>query len=106
MFKLASFDTVYPTDVEILAPSPEGGHTAATVKVDYRLLPSDRYQELAVKGDEALLPEIVVGWQGLEGPDGKPFPYSKENARKLATVPFVDNALMRGYHDRFNPGKN
>ncbi|WKE64334.1 hypothetical protein PVT67_11650 [Gallaecimonas kandeliae] len=71
-------------------------------QVDLKLLSAERYAELAPQGDAALLKEMVTGWSGIQGEEGKELPATAENKAALANDrPFV-HAVLRAYQDALN----
>ena len=104
--RLADPGSIYATDVTIQAPLPEGGFADVDVVIHYKLIPTSDYRDLAMQGDKELVQAIVAGWEGIEGADGKPLPYTRKNAGMLADLPYVAGPVCDGYRQRFSPEKN
>ena len=106
MFKLASPDTLYRTDVEVVVPQEKGGAQAFDIVVLMRCLPHDHYLDYTVKGDAEVVRQVVGGWEGIEDEAGEPLPFTQENLATLSGLPYFSAAVLFAYGPRFAPRKN
>lgn len=71
MFKLETFEnliTPYPVKFEI--PTVSGEVVKAEFEAHFKILPDEKVTELAMKGDRALLKEVLTGWKGISDAAG------------------------------------
>jgi hypothetical protein len=47
--------------------------------------------------DAALLRYALVGWEGVQDPQGNPMPFSEENRDRLLEIPFIAAAIRAAY---------
>lgn len=71
-------EPVFAWPVSVRLPDA-GGHTTHKLHARFRLLPESRREELVKEGgDVAVLRAALVALDGVNGPDGKPFPNTPE----------------------------
>lgn len=97
MFKLAANPT-FTHDVEITEPV-DGGHRKQKLKTTFRVITTDRYQELIKDGDLALLREVVERFHDVEDENGQPVEYSDALRDQLIQLPYIRIGVVRGYNE-------
>lgn len=107
MFKLKKSNIVW-WPVTINEPADGGLTTEHKCQIQYELLSQDEYDDIAKKGDVALLDRVVKGWQEISGTNDKPLPFTKKNTDAFYQVSFVRSSLIQGYWlaDSGAPAKN
>lgn len=104
MFRLPGEES-YPTPAVIQCPS--GADTVEReITVHLRVIPSSEYLQLSRQGDAAVLARIVTGWEGVHDAEGQPLPFTPENLRLAAEIPYFAVGVVRAYMDRFSSVKN
>jgi len=107
MFKLKKTNIVW-WPVTINEPADGGTVVEHKCQIQYELIPQSEYDELAQKGDIALLNRVVKGWQEILGTNNKDLPFTKKNTDALYQLNFVRSSLINGYWlaDSGAPAKN
>lgn len=105
MFKLPREGETFPTRCVIETPVGEGSEECE-IKVHFRILPARRFAELAREGDDALLAELIGGWEYVCDAKGAPLTCTAENVAAAAELPYFTLGVIRGYQGRFAPLKN
>jgi hypothetical protein len=49
--------------------------------------------------------ELLVGWSGVTGDDGKEIPFSQKALQQLLEVPFLAVAVLKAYMDSIKGAK-
>ena len=102
MFKLPSPDERYPTDVQVMVPSPSGKPSAVSVEVSFRHVPTPELDGLT---DAEVARLVVAGWSGIADHDGKALAFSPEALGRVCGVRWFVRACVEAYLERFDPPK-
>ena len=103
----------FPVIVQV--PQDGGGKAAVQFTALFRVASTDRIDELSKVGagsgslhavarssalavEAAILQEVVVGWEQVQDETGAEMPFSDENLKALAGVPYIRSALFEAYH--------
>lgn len=96
MFKVTA-DPKFTHPVTVFVPT-NGGHTAQTFPVTFRVVPEDELPGGdGVEGQKETLRRLVVHMDDLVDDDEKPIPYSDAIRDQLINHAFVRMALMKTY---------
>jgi hypothetical protein len=93
--KVASYK--WPVTVEI--PADGGGFDKATFTIDFKKLGRTAFNDLIEQGDEALVNEIVQGWEDYVDETGKAIPCTKATKRELLDDHHVLRAVIAAYSE-------
>jgi hypothetical protein len=75
-----------------------GGETSKhEVSLQFEILTEDEYDELAVKGEKAILKRVIKAWKHIEDIDKKPLEFTVENVDMLLKKSFVHRSFVIGY---------
>ena len=114
-FVLSQSDSyIWPVTVEI--PIDGGRFDRQTFDAEFKRLPQSKVgpmvaelQRLEDLGDLNRITEIaadvLVGWSGMTGDDGKAIPYSQQALERLLEVPFLAVAVLKSYIDSIKGAK-
>ena len=93
--KVASYK--WPVKVEI--PVDGGKFETQTFDAIFKKMSRSSFNDLVDKGDDALVGEILLGWEGINDDAGKPVPFTEKNKQQLCDDPYVLRALIQAYAD-------
>ena len=114
-FVLKQSDThTWPVAFDI--PVDGGRHERQTFDGEFKRLPQSRVgpmvaelQQLEDLGDlerlTELAKEVLVGWAGVTGDDGKEIPYSEKAVGQLLEVPLLAVSIIKAYMDSIKGAK-
>ncbi len=107
MFTLKKLNVVW-WPITISEPCDGGLIIEHKCQIHYELIGQSEYEEVAQKGDVALLERVVKGWREILGANNKELLFSKKNKEAFFNVSFVRAALIQGYWlaDSGAPAKN
>ena len=75
-----------------------GGETSKhEVSLQFEILTEDEYDELAVKGEKAILKRVIKAWKHIEDIDKKPLEFTVDNVDMLLKKSFVHRSFVIGY---------
>jgi hypothetical protein len=114
-FVLKQSDT-YTWPVAFDIPVDGGRHERQTFDGEFKRLPQSRVgpmvaelQQLEDLGDlerlTELAKEVLVGWAGVTGDDGKEIPYSEKAVGQLLEVPLLAVSIIKAYMDSIKGAK-
>lgn len=96
----------WPVTVEV--PCDGGKFKKETFTAVFRKMTRSAFNDLVDQGDEALVDQIIEGWEGIKDEDGDEVPFTESNKVALFDDPYVLRALISAYTDSLtgNPAKN
>lgn len=98
MFKLPSGDQTFVSKISFQIPTDRGTHQQCQFKAKFRRVTLSDLKVLTEKGDDVeLLKDVFVGFEEIEGTDGKPCEFSDEARDILLDDPIVLGALRDTY---------
>jgi hypothetical protein len=114
-FVLKQSDT-YSWPVTFDVPVDGGRHERQTFDGEFKRLPQSKVgpmiAELQRLEDMAELErvteiakDVIVGWAGITGDDGKEIPYSEKALGQLLEIPLVAVAVIKAYMDSIKGAK-
>ena len=114
-FVLKQSDTyIWPVTFDL--PVDGGRHEKQTFDGEFKRLPQSKIGPMVAEltkledlGDLDRLTEIasdvLVGWSGVTGDDGKEIPYSQKALEQLLEGPFLAVAVLKAYMDSIKGAK-
>jgi len=76
----------------------DGGKTSShEVSLQVEILEEDEYNEIALKGEKAILKRVIKSWKHIDDIDGKALKFSGDNLDMLLKKSFVHRSFMIGY---------
>jgi hypothetical protein len=76
----------------------DGGETSKhEVSLQFEILTEDEYDEIAVKGEKAILKRVIKAWKHIDDIDKKPLEFTVDNLDMLLKKSFVHRSFMVGY---------
>jgi hypothetical protein len=99
MFKIEKSKT-FKWPVKIHVPREGGTFATHEITAEFALQEQSKMDALleAFKNDDTdMLPTVLIGWSGVQDPDGNVFEYSEENKAVLLDIPYVRTAVMKAY---------
>jgi hypothetical protein len=110
MFKISQSESYsWPVIVEL--PISGGRTDKQNFDAVFKRLPQSRIKEIGeqIKSeeitDEQLIREIVLGWSGIVGDDGKEVPFSDGALTKLIDIPLVARSLIASWYASISGAK-
>ena len=105
---------VWPVTFDI--PVDGGRHERQTFDGEFKRLPQSQVGPMVAEltkleylGDldriTEIARELLVGWSGVTGDDGKEVPYSQKALDQLLEVPFLAVAVLKAYMDSIKGAK-
>lgn len=93
--KTASYK--WPVKVEV--PTDGGKFETQTFDAVFKKMSRSAFGDLLEKGEDALLEQILEGWEGINDENGKEVPFTQKNKKELCDDPYVVRALIGAYAD-------
>lgn len=82
----------------IISVPVDGGKTSDhEISLQLEILDEDEYNEIAIKGEKAILKHVIKGWKHIDDIDGKAMKFTPENLDVLLKKSFVHRSFMIGY---------
>lgn len=76
----------------------DGGKTSGhEVSLQLEILDEDEYNEIALKGEKAVLKRVIKGWKHIDDIDGKAMKFTPTNLDVLLKKAFVHRSFLIGY---------
>jgi hypothetical protein len=95
MFKLPTGDQTFISKVQFQTPTDRGTYAQHQFKAKFKRLRVSELQEITKQNDDVLLlKEVFIGFDDVEGTDGKPCKFSLE-ARDLLLDDVIIMAALR-----------
>jgi len=98
----------YKWPVSVDVPVDGGKFKKETFTAVFKKMSRSTFNDLIEQGEEALVSEIVEGWEGIKDEDGDAVPYSDEACQQLLDDPYVLRAIINAYSESLSgaPVKN
>lgn len=114
-FVLKQSDT-YTWPVSFDIPVDGGRHERQTFDGEFKRLPQSRVGPLVAELQQLedlreldriteLAKEVLVGWSGVTGDDGKEIPFSEKAVGQLLEVPLLAVSIIKAYMDSIKGAK-
>ena len=87
----------WPVSVEV--PVDGGKFKKETFTAIFKKMSRSAFNDLIEAGDDALIDQIVEGWEGVKDEDGNEVEYNDENKVALFDDPYVLRAVITAYTD-------
>ena len=87
----------YKWPVSVDVPVDGGKFKKETFTAVFKKMSRSAFNDLIEQGDDALIGEIVEGWEGIKDEDGDEVLYSKETRVELFDDPYVLRAVISAY---------
>lgn len=87
----------WPVSVEV--PVDGGKFKKETFTAIFKKMSRSAFNDLIEAGDDALIDQIVEGWEGVKDEDGDEVEYNDENKVALFDDPYVLRAVITAYTD-------
>lgn len=87
----------WPVSVEV--PVDGGKFKKETFTAIFKKMSRSAFNDLIEAGDDALIDQIVEGWEGVKDEDGDELEYNDENKVALFDDPYVLRAVITAYTD-------
>lgn len=87
----------YKWPVEVSVPVDGGKFAKQTFTAVFRKMSRTAFNDLIDEGDDALIDEIVEGWEGIKDEQGDDLVYNDENRTLLFDDPYVMRAVIQAY---------
>jgi hypothetical protein len=114
-----SKSATYTWPVRITLATDGGKQTVETLDAEFRRLPQSRINEIvrqaraAERGrgdddqieDQDAAREILAGWDGVTGDDGKAIPFSEAALAQLLEIPTVAGQIVKAWFESLKEGK-
>ena len=89
------FSYKWPVAVDV--PVDGGSFKKETFTAVFKKMSRSAFNDLIEHGDDALIAEIVEGWEGIKDEDGKDVAYSDKTRSQLFDDPYVLRAVINAY---------
>ena len=98
----------YKWPVTVQIPVDGGKFKKETFTAVFKKMSRSTFADLAEQSEEALISEILGGWEGVKDEDGDEVPYSKAAQADLCDDPYVLRGLIDAYSESLGgaPAKN
>jgi len=98
----------YKWEVKVEVPVDGNRFETQTFEAVFKKISRSAFNSLVDKGDDALVGEIFLGWEGVTDETGKDLPFTEKNKQQLCDDPYVLRALIQAYADSVTgaPAKN
>jgi len=93
--KTASYK--WPVKVEV--PVDGGKFETETFDAVFKRMSRSAFMDLLDKGEDALVDQILEGWEGVMDESGKEMPFTQKNKKEMLDDPYVIRALITAYAD-------
>lgn len=87
----------YKWPVSVDVPVDGGKFKKETFTAIFKKMSRSAFNDLVEQGDDALIAEIVEGWEGIKDEDGDSIEYSSETRDQLFDDPYVLRAVINAY---------
>jgi len=98
----------YKWEVKVEVPVDGNQFETQAFEAVFKKISRSAFNNLVDKGDDALVGEILLGWEGVTDEAGKPVAFTEKNKEQLCDDPYVLRALIQAYADSVTgaPAKN
>ena len=87
----------YKWPVAVDVPVDGGKFKKETFTAIFKKMSRSAFNDLVEQGDDALIAEIVEGWEGIKDEDGDDIEYCRETRDQLFDDPYVLRAVVSAY---------
>jgi hypothetical protein len=87
----------YKWPVAVDVPVDGGKFKKETFTAVFKKMSRSAFNDLIEQGDDALISEIVEGWEGIKDEDGDEIEYSDATRDELFDDPYVLRAVINAY---------
>lgn len=91
--------STYKWPVEVSVPIDGGRFKKETFTAIFKKMSRSAFNELIDEGDDALVDEIIEGWEGIKDEDGEEVAFCDVTKKELFDDPYVLRALIQSYTD-------
>ena len=91
--------STYKWPVEVSVPVDGGKFKKETFTAIFKKMSRSAFNELIDEGDDALVDQIIEGWEGIKDEDGEDVPFCAGTKKELFDDPYVLRALIQSYTD-------
>lgn len=89
----------YKWPVTVDVPVDGGKFKKETFTAIFKKMSRSAFNDLVDQGDDALVGEIIEGWEGIKDEDGDEVEYNEDNKVALFDDPYVLRAVITAYTD-------
>jgi hypothetical protein len=89
----------YKWPVTVETPIDGGKFEKQTFDAVFKRMSRSAFMDLLDKGEEALVEQILEGWDGVLDDDGKEIAFTQKNKKEMLDDPYVIRALITAYAD-------
>jgi hypothetical protein len=89
--------STYKWPVEVSIPVDGGKFKKETFTAIFKKMSRSAFNELIDEGDDALVDQIIEGWEGIKDEDGEEVPFCAGTKKELFDDPYVLRALIESY---------
>lgn len=89
--------STYKWPVEVSVPVDGGKFKKETFTAIFKKMSRSAFNELIDDGDDALVDQIIEGWEGIKDEDGEEVPFCAGTKKELFDDPYVLRALIESY---------
>lgn len=89
----------YKWEVKVEVPVDGNRFETQAFEAVFKKISRSGFNDLVEKGDDALVGEILLGWEGINDEADKPVPFTEKNKQQLCDDPYVLRALIQAYAD-------
>jgi hypothetical protein len=87
----------YKWPVSVDVPVDGGKFKKETFTAVFKKMSRSAFNDLVEQGDDALIGEIVEGWEGVKDEDGEEIEYNEAMRDELFDDPYVMRAVITAY---------
>ena len=87
----------YKWEVKVEVPVDGNQFETQAFEAVFKKISRSAFNNLVDKGDDALVGEILLGWEGITDEAGKEIPFTEKNKQQLCDDPYVLRALIQAY---------
>lgn len=89
--------STYKWPVEVSVPVDGGKFKKETFTAIFKKMSRSAFNDLIDEGDDALVDQIIEGWEGIKDEDGEEVPFCAGTKKELFDDPYVLRALIESY---------
>jgi hypothetical protein len=89
----------YKWEVKVEVPVDGNQFETQAFEAVFKKISRSSFNDLVDKGDDALVDEILLGWEGINDENGKAVPFTERNKKQLCDDPYVLRGLIQAYAD-------
>ena len=89
----------YKWEVKVEVPVDGNQFETQAFEAVFKKISRSSFNDLVDKGDDALVDEILLGWEGINDENGTAVPFTERNKKQLCDDPYVLRGLIQAYAD-------